>query len=50
MNAGITAGGNDTSSSEGNTGVPISDGINGTPRTGAETRPRNRAYLPIIVY
>ncbi len=25
-----------------NTGVPITDGVNGTPRTGKETRPRNR--------
>jgi len=35
-----------------NTGVrdPISDGVNGTPRAGPETRGKNRAYLPIIVY
>lgn len=35
---------------DGNSAVldPISDGINGTPRTAAETRPRNVALLPII--
>lgn len=36
----------------GNTGVldPITDGKSGTPRTSPETRGKNRAYLPIIVY
>jgi len=29
---------------------PISDGTNGTPRTAAETRPRNNTLLPIIRY
>ncbi len=29
---------------------PISDGVNGTPRTAKETRPRNIALLPIIKY
>lgn len=29
---------------------PSSDGINGAPRTGSQTRPVNRAYLPIIKY
>lgn len=31
-------------------GLPISDGTNGTPRTAAETRPRNVAMLAIIKY
>lgn len=38
------------SANSGNTGGPVSDGTNGTPRTAAETRPRNRAYLAIIKY
>jgi microcystin-dependent protein len=33
-----------------NTGSPITDGVNGTPRTGAETRPRNVALLACIKY
>jgi microcystin-dependent protein len=33
-----------------NTGSPISDGTNGTPRAGAETRPRNVALLAVIKY
>lgn len=32
------------------TGGPITDGTNGTPRTAAETRPRNIAMLPCIKY
>jgi len=40
-----TNNGQDTS-----TGSPVSDGTNGTPRTASETRPMNRAYLPIIKY
>lgn len=31
-------------------GSPITDGVNGTPRTAAETRPRNMTLLPIIRY
>lgn len=31
-------------------GYPITDGTNGTPRTGAETRPRNIALLACIKY
>lgn len=31
-----------------NTSGPVSDGTNGTPRTGAETRPRNIALLACI--
>jgi len=30
------------------TSGPISDGLNGTPRVGAETRPKSIAYLPYI--
>lgn len=33
----------------GETGDPVTDGINGTPRTGSETRPRNLALL-VCVY
>jgi len=35
-----------------NVGVlgPIADAVNGAPRTGPETRPRFRNYLPIIAY
>lgn len=33
-----------------NTSGPVSDGTNGTPRTGAETRPRNVALLACIKY
>jgi hypothetical protein len=33
---------------EANTGSPVSDGTNGTPRTGAETRPANIALLYCI--
>lgn len=29
---------------------PVTDGTNGTPRTDDETRPKNRAYLPIIKF
>lgn len=29
-------------------GAPFSDGADGTPRTAAETRPKNRAYVPVI--
>ncbi len=32
------------------TGAPITDGINGTPRTATETRPRNQAALYVIKY
>ncbi len=35
---------------DGNTGVPISDGMNGTPRTSKETRPQNIAIAYIIKY
>jgi microcystin-dependent protein len=41
------------SRNEGNNGTssnPISDGTNGTPRTGAETRPRNIALLACIKF
>ncbi|KMJ54961.1 hypothetical protein ACG97_00370 [Vogesella sp. EB] len=31
-------------------GAPISDGVNGAPRTATETRPRNVALLPLIKY
>lgn len=31
------------------TGTPLSDGLNGTPRTAEETRPKNIAVLPLIV-
>lgn len=34
----------------GNTTGPTSDGTNGTPRTGKETRMRNVALLPYIIY
>lgn len=34
--------------SQNNTGVPIGDGVNGTPRTASETRPINVALLPCI--
>jgi hypothetical protein len=30
--------------------APVSDSVNGTPRTATETRPRNVAYVPCIVY
>ena len=32
------------------TGAPITDGTNGAPRTGTETRPSNVAYLSLIKY
>lgn len=32
------------------TGDPVTDGTNGTPRTGSETRPANIALLPCIKY
>jgi len=32
------------------TGAPVSDGTNGTPRTGSETRPANIAMTPCIWY
>lgn len=31
-------------------GAPVTDGTNGTPRTAAETRPRNVALLPCIKF
>ena len=34
----------------GNTSSPTTDGTNGTPRTGSETRPANIALLPCIKY
>ncbi len=37
---------NNTAQSQGTTSVPISDGTNGTPRTGTETRPLNVALDP----
>ena len=36
--------------SAGFTGSPTTDGVNGTPRTGSETRPRNLAHLFCIKY
>jgi microcystin-dependent protein len=50
LNSGIPGGGNDTTSTPGNTGDPTSDGTNGSPRTAAETRPRNVAILACIKY
>jgi len=32
------------------TGFPVSDGINGTPKVGAETRPKNISLMAIIKY
>lgn len=45
INGGInSAAGSNSTYSGGDTGGPTSDGINGTPRTSAETRTRNIAY------
>lgn len=33
-----------------NTGIPVTDGTNGTPRIAKETRPRNAAFLACIKY
>jgi hypothetical protein len=33
-----------------NSSGPLTDGTDGTPRTAAETRPRNNTLLPIIRY
>lgn len=43
-------GGSGSGGSQINTGSPISDGSNGTPRTAAETRPRNIALLACIKF
>jgi microcystin-dependent protein len=49
--AAVSASGGGTNTSPGgNTGGPITDGVNGTPRTAAETRPRNMTVLPCIRY
>ena len=54
--AGVREGWNNTSSYErdisGRGGIrsPITDGVNGTPRTASETRPRNVALLACIKY
>ncbi len=45
---GTTGGGN--YNAENNTGNPVTDGVNGTPRTAAETRPVNVAVNFIIKY
>lgn len=47
--ASIAARGNDASISTQNTNTIISDGTNGTPRTGSETRPANIAMTYCIV-
>ncbi len=45
-----TYGANSDTTSIGQTGTPITDGSNGTPRTASETRPRNIALLACIKY
>lgn len=47
---GIGAGSNYGFGTPTNTGTPISDGTNGTPRLATETRPRSVAKLPCIYY
>lgn len=47
---GTTSGGAFDQEAFTQTGGPISDGANGTPRTAAETRPNNIALLPIIKF
>lgn len=50
--AGVGASGNlgNNGTTTPTVGSPTSDGTNGTPRTGTETRPRNNTLLPIIRY
>lgn len=50
--AGSLAGGSSigTTANRDNVGAPSTDGANGTPRTGSETRPRNVAMLACIKY
>ena len=47
---GAGAGGNILSVATIATTAPVTDGTNGTPRTAAETRPRNVALLAVIKY
>jgi microcystin-dependent protein len=47
---GATVGGNTYTATTTSTTSPITDGVNGTPRTGTETRPANIALLPCIKY
>lgn len=49
VSGGAVAGGG-AIGTPGNSGNPITDGVNGTPRTAAETRPRNIALMAYIRY
>lgn len=47
---GTTSAGSGINPGSSNTSSPVTDGTNGTPRTAAETRPRNIAMLACIKY
>jgi microcystin-dependent protein len=47
---GTTSGGSGMNPGSSNTSSPVTDGTNGTPRTAAETRPRNVAMLACIKF
>jgi hypothetical protein len=55
---GINSGGTGVANAAGNSvqgagvtiGNPSTDGVNGTPRTAAETRPRNMSLMAVIRY
>lgn len=50
VNTGLGGGTGGVQTTTSNTGAPVTDGTNGTPRTAAETRPRNVALLACIKY